>query len=200
MSSRYRFNLAERPFRRYRAANLVLAGTFVALAGFGGWQFFAYQAASSELAGLRAGQQVALEEWNVLGARVAEFELRLGRPDSAAAAEEVRFLNQILARKGFSWTTLLLDMEETMPRWVYLVSLAPGINGFGDVRLRMEARGRSVDDLSRFLSDLENSPAFSNVVVSIEERGIVDGREETRMLIDVNYDAAAIPPVVLGEE
>jgi hypothetical protein len=81
-----------------------------------------------------------------------------------------------------------------------LVSLAPGINGVGDVRLRMEARGRSVDDLSRFLSDLENSPAFSNVIVSIEERGIVEGREETRMLIDVNYDAAAIPPVVPGAE
>lgn len=200
MNSRYRFNLAERPFRRYRATNLLLAGTFVALAVFGGWQVVAYRATSADLSGLRADQQAALAEWDALGSRIAEFELRLGRPDSAAAAEEVRFLNQILARKEFSWTTLLLDMEATVPRWVKLVSLAPGISGVGDVRLRMEARGRSVDDLSRFLSDLENSPAFSNVVVSIEERGVVDGREETRMLIDVNYDAAAIPPVVLGAE
>ena len=200
MSPRYRFNLAERPFRRYRTTNLALAGLFIALAAFGSWQVFAYQAASVELSALRSDQQAALAEWNALGERIGEFELELARPDSAAAADEVRFLNQILARKQFSWTTLLLDMEATMPRWVYLFSLAPGINGVGDVRLRMEARGRSVDDLSGFLSDLENSSAFSNVIVSIEERGIVEGREETRMLIDVNYDAAAIPPVVLGAE
>jgi len=200
MSPRYRLNLAERPFGRYRATNLVLAGLFVATVAFGTWQVFAYQASSAELSSLRSDQQSVLAEWNALGERIGEFELDLARPDSAAAAEEVRFLNQILARKQFSWTTLLLDMEAAMPRWVYLFSLAPGINGVGDVRLRMEARGRSVDDLSQFLSDLENSAAFSNVVVSIEERGIVEGREETRMLIDVNYDAAAIPPVVLGAE
>lgn len=200
MSPAYRLNLAERPFRRYRAVNLAFAGALVALVAFGAWQLVAFRDASLLLDGLSAEQEAVEAQWNALGTRIAEFEGRLGRPDSEATAGDVRFLNQILARKQFSWTTLLLDMELTMPRWVHLVSLAPGISGAGDVRLRMEARGRSVDDLSRFLSNLEGSPAFSNVIVTVEERGMVDGREETRMLIDVNYDAAAIPPVAVEAE
>jgi type IV pilus assembly protein PilN len=200
MSPTYRLNLAERPFRPYRKVNLAMAVLLVALGAFAAWQFLEYRESSANLERLRAEQQTALAEWSALGERIGEYEIRLGQPDSEVAAEEVRFLNQILARKQFSWTTLLLDMEATMPRWVYLVSLAPGISGVGDVRLRMEARGRSVDDLSQFLADLEDSSAFSNVIVSIEERGMVEGRVETRMLIDVDYDAAAIPPVSVEAE
>lgn len=199
MSPKYKLNLAERPFRRYRATNMALAAVLVGLIAFGAWQFVSYRDYAVQLEELRRDQEVVFARWESVGARIDEFESRLGRPASATAAEEVRFLNQVLARKQFSWTTLLLDMEAAMPRWVYLVSLAPGINGVGDVRLRMEARGRSVDDLTQFLSSLESSPAFSNVIVTVEERGEVDGRVETRMLVDVNYDAAAIPPVVGAE-
>jgi len=187
MSPRYQLNLAAQPFRSYRGANLVLPVILVLIVGFTLWQASQFSAYTEDLEQLRVQEQAARVQWQFLGTRVEELRSRLGRSDTIEAIDEIRFLNEIVERKQFSWTLLLREIERTIPRTVYIVSLTPQISDRGFVRVRMEARGESVDALTLFLTNLGDNSAFDNVTVSVEEVGEVDGRMERRLLMEVDY-------------
>ena len=191
MTARYHLNLANRRFRRYRLTNLVLGMVLAAIVGFGVWEGIGLSRYSTGLVELRALEREARVEWEFLGTRIEELRDQLQRPDALEDIEEIRFLNTIQERKRFSWTILLREIEQAIPRTVYIVSLAPNIDETGRVWIEMEARGRSVDALSLFLSNVEASPLFSDVAVILEEQGEAQDGEvnsaERRMLIQVDY-------------
>ena len=191
MTTRYHLNLANRRFRRYRLTNLVLGIVLAAIVGFGVWEGIGLSRYSTGLVELRALEREARVEWEFLGARIEELRDQLQRPDALEDIEEIRFLNTIHERKRFSWTMLLREIEQAIPRTVYIVSLAPNIDEDGSFWIETEARGRSVDALSLFLSNLEASPLFSDVSVVLEEQGEDQDGEvnsaERRMLIQVDY-------------
>lgn len=191
MTARYHLNLANRRFRRYRLTNLVLGMVLAAMVGFGVWEGIGLSRYSTGLVELRALEREARVEWEFLGTRIEELRDQLQRPDALEDIEEIRFLNTIQERKRFSWTILLREIEQAIPRTVYIVSLAPNIDETGRVWIEMEARGRSVDALSLFLSNVEASPLFSDVAVILEEQGEAQDGEvnsaERRMLIQVDY-------------
>ena len=191
MTARYHLNLANRRFRRYRLTNLVLGMVLAAIVCFGVWEGIGLSRYSTGLVELRALEREARVEWEFLGARIEELQEQLQRPDALEDIEEIRFLNTIQERKRFSWTILLREIEQAIPRTVYIVSLAPNIDETGRVWIEMEARGRSVDALSLFLSNVEASPLFSDVAVILEEQGEAQDGEvnsaERRMLIQVDY-------------
>ena len=191
MTARYHLNLANRRFRRYRLTNLVLGMVLAAIVGFGVWEGIGLSRYSTGLVELRALEREARVEWEFLGTRIEELRDQLQRPDALEDIAEIRFLNTIQERKRFSWTILLREIEQAIPRTVYIVSLAPNIDETGRVWIEMEARGRSVDALSLFLSNVEASPLFSDVAVILEEQGEAQDGEvnsaERRMLIQVDY-------------
>ena len=118
---------------------------------------------------------------------MADLDERLRRPEALAAIEEVRFLNQVIDRKRFSWTHLLGEIERVIPRNVYLLTLEPRIDAAGLVQVQMQTRGQAIDDLSRFISDLEGASAFRDVTVLSEARGDVEGRSEIHLNMEVQY-------------
>lgn len=191
MTPRYHLNLASRRFRRYRSTNLVLVLLLAAILGFGVWEGIGLSRYSAGLVELRSLEQEARVEWESLGTRIEELREQLQGPEALEDIDEIRFLNTIQERKQFSWTMLLREIEQAIPRTVYIVSLAPNIDETGTVWLEMEARGRSVEALSLFLSNVEDSPLFSDVTVILEEQGEVPDSvgisEERRMLIQVDY-------------
>ena len=126
-------------------------------------------------------------EWEALGRQIQELEQRLSQPEARAQIEEVRFLSQTLERKRFSWTVLLDEIERVIPQNVYLVGLEPAISEEGQVDISMEARGQTIDDLSEFIAGLEQTAAFRDVAVTIEERGFVEGRPEIRVVMGAQY-------------
>ena len=198
MTFRYRLNLATRPFRRYRSTNLVVAAVLAALAGFGVWEGIGFARFSSDLLQLRAREREARVEWEFLGTRIAELERGLGEPEAVETLSRVRFLNGILERKAFSWNVLLLEIERIMPPSVRIVTLVPEFGETGDVRIRMEVRGQSVEAFSEFLRALEDSGSFSDVTVSVEEAGQVQGQAERRWLTGVGYQPPLVPLEVPG--
>ena len=187
MSPRYRLNLAAQPFRRYRVMNVMLLVALVLIVGFTAWQAVRVAGYTESLEQLRSEEQDARVEWEFLGGRIDELEALLDRPNSIETIAEIRFLNEIIERKQFSWTLLLREIERTIPRAVYIVSLTPDISESGAVRLQMEARAEVFDALIRFLTNLGDSSAFDKVIVPAEERNEVDDRLERRMLIEVDY-------------
>jgi Tfp pilus assembly protein PilN len=99
-----------------------------------------------------------------------------------------------MARKQFSWTRVLGEIESVMPPGVYLVGLLPDISEEGDVFLEMEARGQTYGDLSRFMTNLELTDAFRDVKVAEDETG-VDGGDEIRVVMGANYVGVALAEV-----
>lgn len=187
MSPRYRLNLASQRFTRYRAMNMMLLVVLILIVGFSTWQAVAVARYTESLERRRSQEQEARVSWEFLGDRIDELEARLGRRDSVETISEIQFLNRIIERKQFSWTLLLREIERTIPRAVYIVSLTPNISESGDVRLRMEARAETLDALIRFLTNLGDNPAFDKVIVPAEELNEVEDRIERSFLMEVDY-------------
>ena len=186
---KYHLNLSNNPFPHYRTVNVLLSGLVVLTVAFSAWQLVSLGGYVEEVRELTATEQETRVEWKSLGDQIGDIEDRLGRPEALAGIEEVRFLNAVIERQRFSWTLLLEDIERVIPRAVYLVALQPQIGDSGEVLVRLEARGQTIDALSQFIRDLEDTDTFRDVAVSSEARGGVDGNSEIQLTMTVQYTA-----------
>jgi len=156
---RVSINLATRPYveldrllRQLRIAIGVLAVVAIAL---GIWLH-------SMTAQARA-QQAQLDRLNAqaqtLQRERAANEARLRQPVNAATLGRNQFLNTLFARKAFSWTAVLMDLEDVMPNGVQVTSIEPIIASTGEVTIRLRVLGerdRTVD----LVRNLEHSKRF----------------------------------------
>src|SRR5689334_14389884 len=55
----------------------------------------------------------------------ATAEALLNRPENRTMREKSQFLNDLIARKAFSWTQAFETLERLMPPKIHLVSIAP---------------------------------------------------------------------------
>jgi type IV pilus assembly protein PilN len=154
-------NLANRPFvelrplfARLRLAMAVLA---VLAVGLGFW-----------LHSLTAKAIVAQAQMNALKEKTQRFqherqvnEARMHQPQNMAVLERSQFLNAVFARKSFSWTAVLMDLEKVLPTGVQVTSIEPSITKEGDVNIRLRVSGdreravllvRNLETSQRFLS------------------------------------------------
>jgi hypothetical protein len=186
---KYQLNLSNNPFPRYRTVNVLLIGLVALTVAFSAWQLVSLLGYVEEVQELTATDQETRIEWESLGDQIGDIEDRLGRPEALAGIEEVRFLNAVIERQRFSWTLLLEDIERVIPRAVYLVTLQPQIGDSGEVLVRLEARGQTIDALSQFIRNLEGTDTFRDVAVSSEARGGVDENSEIQLTMTVQYTA-----------
>ena len=190
-----RLNLATQRFPRYRTTNIILMGVLIGSLGLGAWQVGEYFLDPPDIATLQTREQGLRVEWGDLAQRVAEIEERLGEPESTSQLTELMFLSQIMARKQFSWTLMLREIERVIPTSVQLVGLIPEISETGQVFVQMEARGRTIGDLSEFIENLELTDAFRDVKAFEQEQAIAGGREEVRLVIGADYVSATLTEV-----
>ncbi len=158
---RISINLANRPFVELRPlfAKLRLAmGLLAVLAvGFGLW-----------LHSLSAKASVARAQMDALKAKTQQYqhermvnEARMRQPENMAVLERSRYLNAVFARKSFSWTAVMMDLEKVLPTGVQVTSIEPQITKEGDVNIRLRVSGdrertvllvRNLETSQRFLS------------------------------------------------
>jgi len=154
-------NLANRPFVELRPlfARLRLAMALLTLlaVGMGLW-----------LHSLNAKASVARAKMNDLKAKTEQYqherqvnEARMHQPQNMAVLERSQFLNAVFARKSFSWTAVLMDLERVLPTGVQVTSIEPSITKEGDVNIRLRVSGdreravlliRNLETSQRFLS------------------------------------------------
>jgi Tfp pilus assembly protein PilN len=91
----------------------------------------------------------------------------------APAAQQVldrsAFLNSLIDERSFPWTKIFMDLEDTLPPGVRVVSISPRlVNGRAEVTLEVGA----TDDQGKiqFLEAIEKSKMFSDMVVTSERR------------------------------
>jgi len=116
-------NLASDPFRRERADNLtfalicgVLLCSLVGLVGF----ILHARAQASDLR-----RQIATEETQLadLHRQQGQYSAVLTKPENAGTFATSVFINQIIARRGVSWTRVFQDLGTVMPTNVRLLAI-----------------------------------------------------------------------------
>jgi cell division protein FtsB len=163
-------NLSTRPFPAYRAANLGLTAILVILIAVSVWQGYSYVHYSKKAAAIRADERTIRAEAEALKATVAQLQSRLDRPEAARKLTEIDYLNNLIARKNFSWTRVFANLEQMKPEGVHLTSLRPEISEEGRILLHIDVRGRSIVDIGGFIEKLEKSGLFENVIPQYEEK------------------------------
>jgi hypothetical protein len=180
-------NLSTRPFPAYRVTNLILIGILAVLILVSAWQTIGYLRFSSLSGEIRSQEEAALVESEALGRRLAAAEARLGRPESAAKLSEIGYLNGLITRKNFSWTRIFANLEDIVPGTVHLLNLTPEFAPDGTVLLRLNVRGRNIEEISRLIDTMENSETFKNVIVSVEEKRDPNAAAGVDVGLTVNY-------------
>ena len=156
---RISINLATRPFVELRPlfAKLRIAMAVLGVAAVG--MFFGMRA-------LQAKAAVATAEMNSLRAQTTSYqqersndEARMRQPQNMSVLERSQFLNAVFARKSFSWTAVMMDLEHVLPPGVQVTSIEPVISKEGDVSIRLRVVGDR-DRAIQLVRNLETSQRF----------------------------------------
>ena len=89
-----------------------------------------------------------------------ERSTRLRQPQNAAVVDRSAFLNQLLQRKGISWTRLFSDLEAVMPPNVKLVAVRPYLTVDNQIQLDLVVGSAAPEPVIQLLQKLESSPVF----------------------------------------
>ena len=153
-------NLASQPFRRERLFWVSAGANAVALAAIAGGLLFQY-INYAEL----PPEQVAVEtKLRAEMAQITAEERQLNEELGDAANEEVLerslFLNQLITRKGISWTRTFADLEQILPPKVLMMQIRPEVTSSNKVVLEMQVGAETRGDFIEFLQAIESSEAF----------------------------------------
>ncbi len=152
-------NLATKPFVELRPLFARLRLAMIALAvlavGLGFW-----------LRALNGQGRVAQAQMDALKTKTRHFqqerqmnEARMRQPQNMAVLERSQFLNALFARKSFSWTAVMMDLEKVLPVGVQVTSIEPVITKDGDVNIRLRVSGDR-DRAVQLVRNLEGSQRF----------------------------------------
>jgi type IV pilus assembly protein PilN len=86
-------------------------------------------------------------------------ERRMGLPANAEVLDRAHFLNALFLRKSFSWTAVMMDLENVLPIGVQVTSIEPQVMGDGDVAIRLRVSGDR-DKAVQLVRNLERSQRF----------------------------------------
>lgn len=156
---RISINLASRPFVELRPLFLrlrVLMGLLAAIAiALGVWSHVLQQQlnhATAQMDVLR-NQTIASQQERL------HNEQRMREPGNAAVLDRAHFLNRLFLAKSFSWTAVMMDLENVLPSGVQVTSIEPQVSQTGDVIIRMRVSGER-DRAVQLVRNLEHSKRF----------------------------------------
>ena len=156
---RVHVNLASRPFVELRPFFLrlrIIMGALVAL-GLG------IAIAAHMLSARAARQQLELDRLRNLTIAAQESKLhteqRMRDPVNARILDRAHFLNTLFLRKSFSWTAVMMDLENVLPNGVQVTSIEPQIAPTGDVVIRLRVGGERANAV-QLVRNLERSRRF----------------------------------------
>ena len=153
-------NLASRPFGRHRALYLAagLAGSaLIAAAILMVTSYARSYRRSPEMERMTVQHRRELE---ALKEKQSRLEAVLRRQENSAVLTRSIFLNQLLLRKGISWTRTFSDLEQLMPPRVRLIGLRPQLTPDNEITLDLEVGTETREAFLEFLMGLESSTLF----------------------------------------
>ena len=190
-----RTNFSTRPFYNERAVHAWFAAIALAVAAatvFNVTRIIRYSRSDTELA-----MQASRDESRAADLRQQAARLRatVDPRQIDYASSEARMANDLIDRRTFSWTELFNRFETTLPDDVRITAVRPKVDRKNGNILTINVVGRTVEDVSRFMENLESTGAFSHTE-SKEERINDDGL--LAATIETTYVPAAAGANVSG--
>jgi len=162
---RVSLNLASHPFGRDRIlyvgagiAGVLLTGVLLVMLVLFGRSYRRSPEVDRQI-------EASRRQLGVLAQKQAQLDGVLRRPENAVVLERSLFLNELLYRKGISWTRTFADLEKLMPPRVRLISVRPQINNDNEVSLDMQVGTETREAFVEFLMGLEGSEQFRTPVL-----------------------------------
>jgi type IV pilus assembly protein PilN len=160
-------NLASKPFVElrplYAQLRLAMAALAVVAVGLG-------VALHVETARANTAQA----QMDALKAQTARYETQLSanearmrQPQNRSVLDRAQFLNRTFAQKSFSWTAVMMDLENVLPAGVQVTSIEPLMTKEGDVSIRMRVSGDR-DRAVELVRNLEASQRFLKPTLTSE--------------------------------
>jgi Tfp pilus assembly protein PilN len=153
-------NLASQPFRRDRAMVAASIAVSVLLIATLGALVSLILLDRAQLADVRKDLTHLNREILKVNAEQAKLDAVLRKPENTEVLERSVLLNQILYRKGISWTKILEDLGATLPYNVQILNIRPFVNKDNKITLDMQAASQTQVAIIEFLKALESSALF----------------------------------------
>jgi type IV pilus assembly protein PilN len=155
-------NLASEPFRHDRPFLVAAITGVIALLLLLGAQVGYTYIARNEATDARLKYESNANRLQTLASEKAALENTLRLPANSAALQYSYFLNDILRRKGISWTQLFSDMDNVMPYSVRLIDVRPQVNRTNTIQLNMTVASQTPGPVVEMLKKLEGSKLFGS--------------------------------------
>lgn len=138
---RISINLATRPFVELRPLfarlRLLMAALVLTAVALG----FALHAMTKKARVEEAQMRELKVQTSVVENERSANEARMRQPQNQAVLQRSQFLNGLFASKSFSWTAVMMDLENVLPAGVQVTSIEPTINPDGSVNIHLRVAG-----------------------------------------------------------
>ena len=137
------------------------------------------------------------EQLTELDAGITRTRAEIRAQRNEAMTQRIEFLAEAYRQKGFSWTELFNQLEETLPRNVRITSISPSA-AKGVMEVKLTTIGRSLEDLLELVQTLEESRYFGTVLPVNEAQQEEGG--EVAATVTLRYLAEEDAPPKKSEE
>jgi type IV pilus assembly protein PilN len=161
-------NLASQPFRRDRAmlaASLAVCALLVFTLGV---LVSLALADRAQLKDVRAEVGRLNSDIRKVSTQQAQYDAILRKPENADVLYRSVFLNELLLRKGISWTRIFADLEKVLPYNVRIIQIHPNVDARNHVVLDMQVGSESPEPVIEFLKALQQPP-FGRPVPRVQQ-------------------------------
>ena len=165
---RMSINLATRPYEDLRSFFLrwgVLLAVMLAITaalvykGFDGWRH------TRDVGHSIAEKETAMSR---MDREINSAQVTLNQPNNKTLRDQSEFLNELIARKAFSWTQVFSNLEQMMPARLHVVSIQPELDEQNQLELKMTVSGDSRERVVELLRKMEESEQFRAPQLSSE--------------------------------
>jgi hypothetical protein len=156
-------NLASQPMRRDRpmlvasaAVGVLLCISLVALIGL----------AITDRRSMVESRRVIARVQNQmakLNAEQTRIDAQMRLPQNSSVLNRSVMFNELIRRKGISWTRIFSDLGTVLPYNVRIASIRPQLNGRGELSLDMVVAADTPEPIIDFVGKLEGSDIFGDV-------------------------------------
>jgi len=170
-NTNFEINLASKPFRRERAENAMLAGICAVLTCSLLVLIVMFFQARSSAGYLRRQIDAENRTLRRLQTQQQRFSSVLRKPENADVFSQSVFLNELIARRGVSWTRVFEDLGTVLPVNMRLLAIRlPQVpkedaSGTNRVQLDMVVGSEKPDAVITLLKKLQESSLFGAAAV-----------------------------------
>jgi type IV pilus assembly protein PilN len=151
-------NLASQPFRRDRAMLVGSVAVCVLLTAVLGVLISLALADRTQMRDVRADIARLNTRLRAVAADQADLDAVLRKPENAEVLETSLFLNDLLIRKGISWTRIFADLEKVLPYNVRIIQIHPTVDAQNRITLDMQVGAESPEPVIKLLQSMAQAP------------------------------------------